>query len=327
MDAELENLFPAEDPFAPKYPAWLYKTVTEKDPFGGERSVRTLSPPTQPEQGQFDDWISGDVLLHGELLRRFRQDLRTYRQLDVGIIEQFDPDTDAYFISSEPTIQVNKIAAMVAGTPHQVNYPWKTKTEREKSADMEAFALWFLDQWAEHHRGNNNTALKWDIAWYMLVLGRAVSTIYCDLEDGDFPWFAEVLDPATCFPVWGKGKHGMLRMSRQFTAETGEVLDEFDPTDSKGLARKLSLKQNTKNENAIDLTQEVMVTSCTTRWHRYTAVDGIEVERVAHEYGEVNYVLTLAPGEASTGSAAGTSDTRGTGLTASDIKRGFGTET
>src|SRR5215218_9542798 len=147
IDAELDALFPTEDPLAPRYPSWLYKTETVTDPFGGETTRRVLNPPPKPNAGQFEEWIQNDLLLYGELLRRMRSDLRVYRQQVVSVGREFDPDTDATFTDSEVTVQINKIASMIAGTPHQVNYPWRTKKEREDAGKMESFALWWIDRW------------------------------------------------------------------------------------------------------------------------------------------------------------------------------------
>jgi hypothetical protein len=301
------------DPFAPSYPAWLYST----DRASGER---VLSPPAKPTAAQCRDWISGDALLYGDLLRRFECDLRAYRQLDIGVPNQFDPDVDVAFVSAEATIQVNKIASMVAGAPVTVRYPWRTTTEREAASRMEAFARWFLGEWARQHR-TGNSDLHWDLAWYALVYGRQVVQVGNDLDDGDFPWWVEVLDPATCFPVWGKGKHGMLRMTRRFTASTGEIVDEYDPTGEEGLAGKLAAT-NGRGDDA-DLTADRTVEQVWTRWHRFTQADSIQVELVAHEFGVVPFVYNLAPGEAASAAAVGSLGS--TGLSPTDIRRrGYG---
>lgn len=313
----LEEMLSSLDTLEPKYPSWLYKTNAET----GERE---LSPPTMPTKGQFDDWITNDELLWADFLHRYEQDLRIYRQLDTGVFPQFSPDTDAYYISTEPTVQVNKIAVMIAGSPISVTYPWRNVHEREAASRMESFALWFLDRFEQIHRGNGNSELRWDAALYALVAGRVAMLVSCDLDDGDYPWWVELLDPATVFPVWGKGKHGMLRCSRRYTVSVGDVLDEFDPDGDSKLAEKIAAKREGENINSADLTREGDFTECITRWHRYAAFDGIELMRTAHEYGEVNIIYNLAPGEP--GSASSPAVSRTTGLTESDIKRGFGTK-
>lgn len=304
---------PPIDPYAPVYPAWLYTT----DPNTGDR---TLSPPAEPREDQLKDWAANDVLLYGERNRRFLKDLRLYRSLSVGVGKEFDPDTDAYFVDNEAAIQINKVAAMISQAPHKITYPWRTAQEREASAAMEAFALWFVDQWMLHHR-QGTADLKWDMAWYALVYGRVVTQVSCDLDDGDFPWWVEVHDPATCYPVWGKGKHGMLRMTRRYTASTGDILDELDPDGQRDLAKQLAGSRADVDD--LDFTEDRTVDEIYTRWHRWLCVDGITVELTAHEYGIVPFSERLAPGEAGTATAP---DMPGTELTASDIRRGWGTE-
>ena len=301
---------PGFDP-EPVYPAWLYRI----DPNTGERE---LSPPPEPREDQLKDWAQNDAMLYGERNRRFLKDLRLYRQLNIGVGNQFNPDTDDVFISSEAAIQINKVAAMISQSPHRIAYPWRTTQEREAASRMEAFALWFVESWMLHHR-NGTGDLKWDLAWYALIYGRTVTQVGCDLDDGDFPWWVEVHDPATCFPVYGKGKHGLIRMTRRYTATTGDILDELDPTGEKGLAKDLGATKNTRRKgNDLDLTQDRQVEEIHTRWHRWMAVDGITVELTAHEYGIVPFSERLAPGEAGTASAQDLTDT---GLSVSDIKR------
>lgn len=309
----LEEMLRGLDTLEPKYPAWLYKTDSET-------GMRELNPPPMPEAGRFNDWITADELLWADFLRRYEQDLRIYRQLDTGVFPQFSPDSDAYYISTEPTVQVNKIAAMIAGSPITVTYPWRNFHEREAASRMESFALWFLERWQTYHR-QGNSELGWDMSLYALIAGRVAVLVSCDLDDGDYPWWVELLDPATVFPVWGKGKHGMLRCSRRYAVTVGDVLDEFDPDGSSDLADKIAAKREKGSINDVDLTQEGDFTECITRWHRYCAFDGIEIMRTAHEYGEVNVIYNLAPGEPGSASSPASA---GTGLTASDIKRGFG---
>jgi hypothetical protein len=158
----IDLLMGAAQDFEPKYPSWLYSTNKET----GERE---LSPPPTPKADRFKDWIQGDVLAYGDLLGRFRDDLMMYRRLGVSVSPQFDPDVDSAFVSDEAAIQVNKIAAMLAGTPHTVNYTWRSSKQQKQAQAMEAFDLWFLEQWDSIHRAEGNSELKWDLIWSALI--------------------------------------------------------------------------------------------------------------------------------------------------------------
>lgn len=315
-DAVLPPGLALPDPYPPRYPAWLYET----DP---ETGVRELSPPSEPREDQCKDWVTNDALLYADRQRQFAEDLRLYRQMTTGVAKGFDPDADSAFWDAEATVQVNKVAAMVAEAPVRIQYPWRTLAEREAAADMEAFARWFIETWKSYHR-----RLQWDMGWYALIYGRVVTQVSCDLDDGDYPWWVDLHDPATCFPIYGRGKHGMLRMSRRFVAATGDLLDEFDPTGEEGLARKLGEQKGGRGKKAngeLDWTADRTVEQVYTRWHRWTAVDGITVDLTAHEYGVVPFVENLAPGEASTASAPDTpGDPSLEKLSRADIKRGAG---
>lgn len=314
------------DDLAPRYPNWLYTSVTQTDPLTGEeRRIRTLSPPKEPDKAQFDAWITADTTLYGDLLSRLDDDILAYRGLGWGRGAQFDPDRDTPFIDSEVTLQINKIAAMVAGTPFTINYPSKTDKERKDAQAMESFALWAVAEWAYRHRLNGNSDLLHEIAWYLLVLGRAVTESRCDLDDADFPWFVWLHDPATCYPIFGDDKYGLRRMTRQYTTTLGEILDVYDPSGSKGLLATLSRERGKRRraQQQADLLEEKTVSECHTRWHRYVAVEGQQIELVAHEYGEVPFCVEFAPGEPGAMGTPRLPAGRRRGRTAREVKLGY----
>ncbi len=301
----------AEESLGPKYPSWLYKTNAQ--------GVRVLSPPRQPDDAEFETWIKQDMLRYGDFLRRVRYDLAAYRGLETGVYRDFNPDAEDAYWSREIAIQCHKIMAMISGSPHRITYPYKTKMEKEYAANMEAFALWFYQQWKWQHRSGGNSNLVSDLAWYGMVEGRQAVTITCDLDDGDFPWWVNVIDPATIFPLHGEGKRGMLRYSRSYAATLGEVLDHYDPDGEKRFLDRW-LSKNNRDREGLDLTMDVQVDQCVTRWWDYKSIDGVRVDLVEHEYGFCPAVYNLAPGEAGTASMPGGD---GLGPTAEEIRKGY----
>lgn len=306
---QLEELIEAVQP---KYPSWLYKTDKKT-------GMRVVDPPPKPKASQFEDWVKADEARYSELLARFLDDIRLYRQMGFGRFADFNPDFDTLFVSAEPTTQINKVAAMIAGTPHNISYPWRTKQEREDAEALETWALWFIETWEKHHRDSGSSELKWDLAWSGLLYGREVVRVTCDLEDGDFPWQIDVIDPATCYPTWGRGKHGLIRMSRRYLDTLGAIIDQYDPAGRNGIVAKFAKHLN-KGINELHFEREVEVNECWTRWHKYVSADGIVIqEPVAHEYGVVPFVYNLAPGEMGTIS----SPRRERGLTREEILLGY----
>lgn len=312
---------------APKYPSWLYRNETVTDPFTGlETTRRKLSPPKKPTAAQFQDWIQADAMLYSALLSRFRDDLRMYRGLKIGIWRQYNPDTDANYQSAEPVIQVNKIMSMLSGSLRQIRFPARTQKEREQAARMEAAAYWLIEQIELHHRQSGHQEFYLDLGFYALVFGRQVVQCIPDLGDGEYPWWISTLDPGTCFPIWGHGKRGMIRASRMYTTTLYDVLDEFDPNEQDKLVEKLKKKENASVDGS-DLTVDVSVSECHTRWHRYVEVDGIELERVDHELGYVPFIYNIAIGEGETNGTPGMGTGRDADITADDVRRGFGFQT
>jgi hypothetical protein len=263
-------------------------------------------------------------MLYSDLLMRFQRDLAMYRRWSWGVGSSWNPDLDTAYVTDEVAVQVNKIAAMISGTPHQVSYTWRTKKEREWAQAMEALDLWFLEQWDGFHRAEGNANLKHDMVWSSLIYGRIVVQLSCDLKDGGFPWMVTLHDPACVFPVFGKGKQGLLRCSFRYTTTVADILDEFDPDGYEKLEEELATndkRSGKRNDYALDYTEERVVNSCLTRWSHYVDVDGHPILETDHEYGVVPLIYNLAPGEM--GSASTPLTGRREGLTRRDIKLGY----
>jgi hypothetical protein len=85
VDAAIDEMARrAEEQWAPKYPAWLYKT-NEKT------GLKELAPPRKPEGTEFEDWMTSDMMLWGDFLRRVRYDLSIYRGMSNGRLPQLQP--------------------------------------------------------------------------------------------------------------------------------------------------------------------------------------------------------------------------------------------
>jgi hypothetical protein len=279
---------PPIDDLEPEYPAWLYRT----DPETGRRVVR---PPKKPTTAQWNSWVTSDEQVWGETVNRFDRDTAAFRGKQSQVFEDFDPAHDTPYESTEWAVQTTKLAFMIGTTPHKIRYRGRTTAEDTAAQDMEEADEWFLRVWAKAHASGGGGNLKVDMAMSAAQFGRIIVQCFCDPNDPDFPWSPALMDPRTCFPVFGD-KHGLVRMTRVFTDSLGRALETFDP---EGENRVLSKWKRSRkvDDNDLDLTQEVRVVDCANRWYRYVTIDGIVVLNEAHRYGRVPYVVRIGPGE------------------------------
>lgn len=314
---ELDFLALAQEAMAePEYPAWLYK-VDKKT------GQKVLTPPKKPTQEACESWAKSDHILYGLLLTRFARDLAIYRQDNTAVFDLFDPEQDEAFVSIEPTVQVNKLANMIGSTPHRVSWPFRNQDQLQAAQDAEDWATHFIEQWERVHRQGGNGPLKWEASFSAALYGRICARVVPDPDDNDFPWKVDLMDPATCFPMFGD-KWGLLRMTRIYRDTLGRVVDGYDPTGERGLHRKFTkhyLGKNHGGDTQLDYDREVEVVEVWTRWHRYVSVDSMQIMLEAHEYGRVPFVYIVLTGEMG---MMATPDTRSIpfALTEKQINRG-----
>src|SRR5690606_21505206 len=203
-----EPVLPPEevDDLKPIYPAWLMDRNPRSETFG------EVKPPKKPTPEFCRDAIATDERRHQSLIDRFRDDLRTYRLMDESMFEDLDPNDVELYTSAEPAFQVEKLANMVSGIDHIIQFPSKTQEEETDAQTLENFAYHFLAEIDTHHRAGGNAAYKWDLAFYRAVYGRMITRVLPDPTDPDFPWDVRMYDPATVFPVFGT-KRGLVRVS------------------------------------------------------------------------------------------------------------------
>jgi len=285
-----EPVLPPEevDDLKPIYPAWLMDRNPRSETFG------EVKPPKKPTPEFCRDAIATDERRHQNLIDRFRDDLRTYRLMDESMFEDLDPNDVELYTSAEPAFQVEKLANMVSGIDHIIQFPSKTQEEETDAQTLENFAYHFLDEVDTHHRAGGNAAYKWDLAFYRAVYGRMITRVLPDPTDPDFPWDVRMYDPATVFPVFGT-KRGLVRVSCVYTETLDKVLQTYgdDPDVHKALVKKY-----TDEEGHVQLDRVGVVKEYWDAWWRWAEFDGEEILKVsAHELGRIPFIYTVGTGE------------------------------
>lgn len=244
-----------------------------------------------------------DKMRHQALVARMARDVSLYRQHEVATPISFSRDRETAIASAEFSTLVNKLSNMFSGANQLYSVPWDTVTE-EKSAQIIEDALYQLRKLAARFYNGN---LQREEFFYMFLHGRYVKRILPDLHDTEYPFSEALLDPATCFPTYGGGKKGMIRMVRVYEASVGEVLGDYAhavPDLEKKLAKKLGYDDYSSASEWFDERGEVIEYWDT--WWRYVAFKGQEVLPVTeHGLGDVPFCVTPAVGEPASMSTPG----------------------
>lgn len=276
------------DDLAPIYPAWLIDRNPRSETFG------QVKPPKKPSPEFCRDAVATDERRHQSLIDRFREDLRTYRLMDESMFEDLDPNDVELYTSAEPAFQVEKLANMISGIDHIIQFPSKNQDEETGAQTLENFAYHFLEEVDTHHRAGGNAAYKWDLAFYRAVYGRMVTRVLPDPTDPDFPWDVRLYDPATVFPVFGT-KRGIVRVSCVYSETLDKVLQTYG--DDPDVHERL-LKKYTDEDGSVQLDRVGTVREYWDVWYRWAEFDGEEILPVTpHEMGRVPFIYTVGTGE------------------------------
>ena len=201
--------------------------------------------------------------------------------------------------SAEFSTIVNKVSNMFQNVSQIYSVDYDSMQE-EKSAQVIEDALYDFRKRSKRAYGRATGGnLQRDEFFYLLLYGRYVKRILPDLSDKRNPWNDDLIDPATCFPTFGGGKRGLVRMVRSYDASFGEVLADYGhgvPELEAKLAKKLGEKEYSGAADYLDTRGEVIEYWDT--WWRYVSFRGEEVMPITeHKLGEVPFVYQTATGE------------------------------
>lgn len=262
-----------------------------------ERERRGKVP--KPKLQDIETVAQRDKQRYAQLRNRFTRDVVLFRQHTSFLPRSFKAEREMAVQSAEFSTIVNKVANMFANVSQLYSLDYDSMQE-EKSAQVIEDALYdFRKRSKRAYARANGGNLQRDEFFYLLLYGRYVKRILPDLADSRNPWTDELIDPATCYPTFGGGKRGLVRMVRSYDASVGEVLADYGqavPELEKKLAKKLGYDTYSAASDYLDDRGEVIEYWDT--WWRYVSFRGAEVMPiVAHELGEVPFVYQVASGE------------------------------
>ena len=236
---------------------------------------------------------------YAQLRDRFTRDVVLFRQHTSFLPKSFKPSREMAVQSAEFSTIVNKVSNMFQGVSQIFSIDYDSMQE-EKSAQVIEDALYdFRKRSKRAYARATGGSLQRDEFFYLLLYGRYVKRVLPDLSDRRNPWKDDLIDPATCYPVFGGGKRGLTAMYHVYDASVGDVLADYGngiPDLEKKLAKKLGYDNLTGASEYLDERGEVIEYWDT--WWRYVSFRGEEVMPLTeHKLGDVPFIYQMATGE------------------------------
>jgi hypothetical protein len=248
----------------------------------------------KPSKTGLKQAIELDTMRYQARIERMARDVALYRQASSGKPSDFREGRDKAVSSAALSTLVNRMKAILSNSKISYKAPWKTTDESKSSQIIEDYCQQ-MRRMFERQYGEN---LQQDEFFYQLLHGSLVYRVLPDVEDSRFPYNVSLIDPATCFPTWGSGKKGMVRMVRKYNATVAEVITDYSLTQSeqKKLAKDLGYDQFDMAGEFWTLEREV--TEYWDSWWRYVDFGDTEIMPLtAHEYGRVPFIYMSPVGE------------------------------
>ena len=231
---------------------------------------------------------------------RFARDTEIFRQWQSGVPSTFDEIEDVRWIGSAMSNLVNRMANLMGGLEVYVEAPYKDDQGESSAQKIEDFLYNCLDYERRVYAQGGGASIQRDKFFYLFLRGWLTGRILPDLEDEDYPFNSAILDPATCYPIWGSDKGGMTRMTRQYTQTASELVADYAVFNKKLIGDILgSLDSGGDKALPEFLTKTFTVIEYWDQEYRGVVTsDGIEILAVkAHDLGSVPFVMIPAIGE------------------------------
>lgn len=252
----------------------------------------------KPTQDQIAHVASRDESRYRETMQRMSRDLAIYRQDEVGLPADFLASRDRAAHSAAVSNLVNRIANGFSGGKIYFKAPWDTTQEEKSSQIMEDACYNWYQRWSRAYAVGGGELIR-DIFWYMLVYGRVVIRTLPDPDDDKFPFNIDLIDPATCYPTFGSGKKGLVRMIRKLQVTVGEVITGYGLSDreQRKLLQDLGYSATTSAEDYWDVEGE-LIEYYDSWWRSVTFMGQTVMPVTAHTYGKVPFHYVMPVGEA-----------------------------
>lgn len=232
------------------------------------------------------------------LVQRYARDLGYYRQKNPpNVPPGFDKTKEVAFRSATLSNIVNKLTNMSSAAEWQHIVPHKDEPTRENSQIVENWYDQLRQQEEEIYAyGSGEGGLQWAEFWYLYMYGRVVWRCLPDPDDEDHPFHEALLDPGTCYPIWGDSKDGMVAMVRRYEAAIIDVLKTYGDGDPE-LENKLADTLGYVTDAPEWYNHRVIVWEWWDTWRRKVRVSDMWVLEEDHKLGYVPFVDVVARGE------------------------------
>jgi hypothetical protein len=252
-----------------------------------------------PDEGYMEECTHSDYERYRLLLERFGRDLTLYRQKHrPNVPPLFDPLKEIAFKSATISNIVNKLTNMASASDWRHVVPFKDEKSKVNSQIAENWYTYLRQCEEEAYAiGGGDASLQWDEFFYLFQFGRVVCRILPDVEDTQHPYNESLLDPSTCFPVFGDSKNGMIRMTRRYESRVIDVIKTygaFDPNLEEKIVAKLAYE---KGEVGRYYNETGTVWEYWDSWNRGVRFKDIWLMRTSHKLGYVPFVYVTARGE------------------------------
>lgn len=284
---------PAGDPLLQAIMSGETPLVADPKPPKKHRNLR------KPSLDEVVEYSKRDYEVWRERNERMSRDVRIFRQGEGGVPSLFDPEEDMQFISAAMSNLINRLANMMGGIAITVESPSHDEQSDADAQTVENWCHWDQEQVRMQYADDRSGVRQRDEFFYLLLHGVIAARVLPDLADPDYQWIDDLLDPSTCFPVFGGGKQGLVRMTRRYTSTVGDILETYGGA-SRGLDKKLleALGETNESVGAIINRQVELVEYWDRRWRAVTMNDGTPILPVMeHGYGRVPFIYVTALGE------------------------------
>lgn len=273
-----------EQEYQPIYPAWYEK--------GKDRLKK-------PKAGDVMHRATATKDLYTDLLLRWKADREWLRLAVVGVFENFDKDAEKTFQDASLVLD----RQLVVGTLAEAELMPKVRAPKKRFADdaekIEGYMLCARRDMEARHYRTFGVPLAYDESNTLTMYGHLVSRripIFDGTSHGEYPIQCDLLDPATCFPIWAGGR-GLAEMHRIYRQSIGEIVGTWDrennKIEKKILAKPYRMASGAERDRTPEDELEVYE-FWDARWHT-VVVDGEIIHEWEHKLGEVPFVYVRSP--------------------------------
>ncbi len=253
----------------------------------------------KPDMSQVVEYSRRDREVWKDRNDRMARDIRIFRQGEGGVPSLFDPEEDLQFLSAAMSNLVNRLSNMMSGIAIQVESPSHDEQSDADAQTVENWCHWDQEQIRLQYADDRSGVRQRDEFFYLLLHGVICARVLPDISDPDYQWTDDLMDPSTCYPVFGNGKQGLIRMTRVYTSSVGEILDTYS-TVNRGLDQTIlnHLGETTFSIAGVLHRKLELVEYWDRRWRAVCLNDGTPILPVVeHGYGRVPFVYVTAIGE------------------------------